>query len=120
LKWILIAPIAAAVIVAIVILSLLHTERHSLSVQAIVEKNGEREVKRVVNQNTGSESLTNVVIDYGSGYKDNLPLLEPRQKVYLSPPEGSWDNVTVTTNEGIHISKSYEAPVGLVPPGFSG
>jgi len=120
MKWMLIALIAAAVIVTIVILTLLHSERHSLSVQAIVEKNGEREVKRVVIQNTGSGSLTNVVIDYGSGHKDSLPLLEPRQKVYLSPPEGSWDNVTVTTDEGIRISKLYGPAVGLVPPGFSG
>lgn len=63
--------------------------------------------------------LTNLRIDYGYGHVETLSILEAGQKVFLSPPENSSESVTVTTDEGIRVTESYRAPIGLVPPGFS-
>ncbi|HSB57910.1 MAG TPA: hypothetical protein VLD38_08910 [Nitrosopumilaceae archaeon] len=73
---------------------------------------------RVTLQNTGNSPLTNVMIDY-DGYTDKIPILKPGQKLILSPPNGNkleW--VTVTTNEGIHITKPYRLPTKM--PGMMG
>lgn len=73
---------------------------------------------RVSLQNTGNSPLTNVIIDY-DGYADKIPILKPGQKLILSPPNGNkleW--VTVTTDEGIHITKPYRLPTKM--PGMMG
>ncbi len=73
---------------------------------------------RVTLQNTGNSPLTNVIIDY-DGYADKISILKPGQKLILSPPNGDkleW--VTVTTDEGINITKPYRLPTKM--PGMMG
>ena len=73
---------------------------------------------RVTLQNTGNLPLTNVIIDYG-GYADKIPILKPGQKLILSPPNGNkLEQVTVTTDEGIHMTKPYRLPIKM--PGMMG
>lgn len=73
---------------------------------------------RVTVQNTGNAPLTNVIINY-DGYTDKIPLLKPGQKLLLSPPTGSkLDHVTVTTDEGINMTKPYRLPTKM--PGMMG
>jgi hypothetical protein len=73
---------------------------------------------RVTVQNTGNAPLTNVIIDY-DGYSDKIPLLKPGQKLILSPPSGNkLEQVTVTTDEGIHMTMPYRLPTKM--PGMMG
>ena len=73
---------------------------------------------RVTVQNTGNAPLTNVIIDYGN-YTDKIPFLKPGQKLILSPPTGNkLEHVTVTCDEGIHMTMQYRLPTKM--PGMMG
>ena len=74
---------------------------------------------RVMIQNTGDQSLTNLTIDYGDGDKDFIPTLKPRKIIILSPPDGnSLQFVRVTSDGGIDIYKAYREPIAM--PGMMG
>jgi len=74
---------------------------------------------RVMIQNTGDQSLTNLTIDYGDGDKDFIPTLKPGKTIILSPPDGnSLQFVRVTADGGIDIYKAYREPIAM--PGMMG
>ena len=74
---------------------------------------------RVALSNTGNLPLTNLIISYGGQSTESLTSISPGQKVLLSPPSNvTLDFVTVTTSEGINITKSYRTPIKL--PGMMG
>jgi len=74
---------------------------------------------RVMIQNTGDQSLTNLTIDYGDGNKDFIPTLMPGKTIILSPPDGnSLQFVRVTADGGIDIYKAYREPIAM--PGMMG
>lgn len=73
-------------------------------------------------KNTGTDALTNIVVNYGGTAKpDVIPKLNPGEKISLSPPVGSELKVVrVTTDEGIEITKEYRTPTSLIFVGNSG
>ena len=74
---------------------------------------------RVMIQNTGDQSLTNLTIDYGDGDKDFIPTLKAGKTIILSPPDGnSLQFVRVTADGDIDIYKAYREPVAM--PGMMG
>jgi len=74
---------------------------------------------RVMIQNTGDQSLTNLTIDYGDGDKDFIPTLKPGKTIILSPPDGnSLQFVRVTADGGTDVYKAYREPVAM--PGMMG
>jgi hypothetical protein len=74
---------------------------------------------RVMVQNTGGKELTNVRVDFGAGHLLVLGTLEPGQKVILSPPDGNpLEQVTVTADNGIAVTKPYRIPPKM--PGMMG
>jgi hypothetical protein len=76
-------------------------------------------IARVLIQNTRSQSLTNLAIDYGEGDKDFIGTLKPGQTIILSPPDGNpLQYVTVTADNGIYVFKAYREPVAM--PGMMG
>ena len=76
-------------------------------------------IARVLIQNTSSQSLTNLAIDYGEGDKDFIGTLKPGQTIILSPPDGDpLQYVTVTADNGIYVFKAYREPVAM--PGMMG
>ena len=76
-------------------------------------------IARVLIQNTSSESLTNLAIDYGEGDKDFIGTLKPGQTIILSPPDGNpLQYVTVTADNDIYVFKAYREPVAM--PGMMG
>ena len=76
-------------------------------------------IARVLIQNTSSEPLTNLAIDYGEGDKDFIGTLKPGQTIILSPPNGNpLQYVTVTADNGIYVFKAYREPVAM--PGMMG
>jgi hypothetical protein len=74
---------------------------------------------RVMVQNTGSKPLTNVMVNFGDGDVLALGTLAPGQKVILSPPqENSLNQVKVTADNGISVTKPYRIPPKM--PGMMG
>ena len=99
----------AVAIAVIVILVLPHsTQEHGISVEPRTEMvMGVGNVVRLYVQNTGSNQITNIKIDYGTT-SESLPLLDPGQKVMFSPPIGT-KMVTVTDDQGDSVVKSIDS-----------
>jgi hypothetical protein len=74
---------------------------------------------RVGLSNTGKLPVTNVVINYDGQMTESVELISPGQKLLLSPPQNvALDFVTVTTSEGLNLTKTYRTPIKL--PGMMG
>jgi hypothetical protein len=74
---------------------------------------------RVGLSNTGKLPVTNVVINYDGQMTESVELISPGQKLLLSPPQNvPLDFVTVTTSEGLNLTKMYRTPIKL--PGMMG
>ena len=92
---------------------------NSIMVDPTKEKQSLFLLARVMIQNTGDQSLTNLTIDYGDGDKDFIPTLKPGKTIILSPPDGnSLQFVRVTADGGIDVYKAYREPVAM--PGMMG
>ncbi|HEX7033193.1 MAG TPA: hypothetical protein VF172_09355 [Nitrososphaera sp.] len=117
--------VAAAVgIVAVALLAMyasaLPTKDYDLSVDALKDEQSLFTNARVVVKNIGRMQLTDVLVDYGDGYKEPVvPVLKPGETLNFSPPEGAQiDHVTVTAEPGIKIVQPYRSPIKL--PGMIG
>ena len=76
-------------------------------------------IARVTIQNTGSQTLTNLAVDYGEGDRDFIGTLKPGKTIILSPPDGNpLQYVTITADNGIYVFKAYREPVAM--PGMMG
>ena len=112
-----------AVIVVVVIFSfskgVIVTQDYELFVDPLLDKQILFAIGRVTLQNTGSQPLTNVRINYGDGDIDELGTLKPGQKIIVSPPaDNSMQFVIVTADDGIYVSKAYREPIKM--PGMMG
>ena len=95
------------------------TSDHSILVDPTKEKQSLFVLARVTLQNTGSQPLTNITVDYGDGDKDFIPTLNPGKTIILSPPEeNSLQFVRVTADGDIDIYKAYREPIAM--PGMMG
>ena len=94
------------------------TSNYSIMVDPTKEMQSLFVLARVTIQNTGSESLTNITIDYGDGDKDIIPTLKPGKTIILSPEGNSLQFVRVTADGGIDVYKAYREPVAM--PGMMG
>ena len=114
--------VVAAIIILVITIAFpvsTTTSNHSIMVDPTKEMQSLFVLARVTIQNTGSESLTNLTIDYGDGDKDVIPTLKPGKTIILSPPEeNSLQFVRVTADGGIDIYKAYREPVAM--PGMMG
>ena len=113
---------AAAVIILVITMAFpgsTTTSDYSILVDPTKEKQSLFVLARVTVQNTGSQSLTNITIDYGDGDKDFIPTLKPGMTIILSPPEeNSLQFVRVTADGGIDVYKAYREPIAM--PGMMG
>ena len=92
---------------------------NSIMVDPTKEKQSLFVLARVMIQNTGDQSLTNLTIDYGDGDKDFIPTLKSGKTIILSPPDGnSLQFIRVTADGGIDIYKAYREPIAM--PGMMG
>ena len=95
------------------------TSDHSILVDPTKEKQSLFVLARVMIQNTGNQSLTNITIDYGDGDKDFIPILKPGKTMILSPPDGnSLQFVRVTADGNVDVYKAYREPIAM--PGMMG
>ena len=106
----------AVAIIAIVLILQTPSQEYSISVDPFVDPQTLVTNTHVTVQNTGRAPLTNVRVDYGDGSKpDILPVLNPGERVFLSPPtDNSLQSVTVTTDQGISITKPYRSAPKMV------
>jgi hypothetical protein len=97
----------AAVVIAVVLLLTFHgsTSQYSLYVDARTESGDGISESHVTLINSGTSSLTNVHVDYGT-YADKIPILKPGDRIILSPPSSS-TMVKVTDDQGITVTKSF-------------
>ena len=84
------------------------TQNYDIFVDPLIDKQNLFEVGRVTIQNTGSEPLTNIHVNFGDGDTLDLKILEPGDKILLSPPtDNSMQFVQVTADNDIFVSKAY-------------
>lgn len=112
----------ASVLVAVVVLVFLSpTQDYALSVDPIISKGDFGTYTHVFIKNTGREPVTNVRVDYGNQKSDTVPVLDPGDRIMLSPPGGSnLEQVKVTADNGIDIVKQYTSPANAPMIGNGG
>lgn len=92
---------------------------YNLEIDPLKDEQSLFSTARVTLSNTGKLPLTNVVINYGGQSTESVESISPGQKLLLSPPENvPLDFVTVTTSEGLNLTKMYRTPIKL--PGMMG
>ena len=84
------------------------TQNYDIFVDPLIDKQNLFEVGRVTIQNTGSQPLTNLHVNFGDGDTLDLKILDPGDKILLSPPpDNSMQFVQVTADNDIFVSKAY-------------
>lgn len=91
------------------------TQDYDVYVDPIIDKQNLFDIGRVTIQNTGAKPLTNIHVNFGDGDTLDLEILEPGDKILLSPPsENSMQFVQVTADNEVFVSKAYRTPPKMV------
>lgn|SRR5574337_132603 len=98
----------AAVVIAVIVIFVfgVPTQQYALYVDARTESGDGTTDSHLTVINTGSESLTNLKFAYDTGKPDMIPVLNPGERIILSPPSTS-KTVTVTDSQGLTVTKSF-------------
>ena len=84
------------------------TEEYSIFVDPILDKQSLFVMGRVTIQNTGSQSLTNIHVNFGAGDTLDLKTLKAGQKIILSPPpDNPMEFVMISADNDIFVNKAY-------------
>jgi hypothetical protein len=91
------------------------TQDYDIFVDPIIDKQNLFDIGRVTIQNTGLKPLTNIHINFGDGDTMDLKILEPGDKILLSPPsENSMEFVMISADNDIFVSKAHRTPPKMV------
>jgi len=91
------------------------TQDYDIFVDPIIDRQNLFDIGRVTIQNTGSKPLTNIHVNFGDGHTLDLKILEPGDKILLSPPsENSMEFVMISADNDIFVSKAYRTPPKMV------
>jgi len=107
------AGIAAIVIVAVIfgadlVKLSVPTQEYDIFVDPILDKQSLFVMGRVTVQNTGSQPLTNIHVNFGAGDTLDLKTLKVGQKIILSPPpDNPMEFVMITADNDIFVNKAY-------------
>ena len=84
------------------------TQDYDIFVDPILDKQSLFVMGRVTIQNTGSEPLTNVRVNFGSGDTLDLGTLKVGQKIIVSPPpENPMEFVMISADNDVFVNKAY-------------
>ncbi len=84
------------------------TQEYSIFVDPILDKQSLFVMGRVTIQNTGSQSLTNIHVNFGAGDTLDLKTLKAGQKIILSPPpDNPMKFVMISADNDIFVNKAY-------------
>lgn len=99
----------AAVVIATVLVFALHgtAPPYSLYVDARTESGDGTTDSHLTMINTGSQPLTNLKITYDVGKADAIPVINPGDRIILSPPTAS-HTVTITDDQGLTVTKPFQ------------
>jgi len=91
------------------------TQDYDIFVDPIIDRQNLFDIGRVTIQNTGSKPLTNIQVNFGDGDTLDLKILEPGDKILLSPPsENSMEFVMISADNDVFVSKTYRTPPKMV------
>ncbi|HUL51648.1 MAG TPA: hypothetical protein VLT10_00070 [Verrucomicrobiae bacterium] len=104
---------AISIVIVFVFLASTPTKDFALFVDPVITKGGGSTDTHVTIKNVGRQPITHMIIDYGGQTSpDKISILDPGQRVVLSPPQGSdLNEVKVTADDGIDIVQPYRTPV---------
>jgi hypothetical protein len=81
---------------------------YDIYVDAIIDNSSVPHVGRVLIQNTGAQSLTNVKIDFQDGDVLDLGTIAVRDRIILTTPQGNkMTSVTVFADQNVFVKKQY-------------
>jgi len=84
------------------------TQEYDIFVDPILDKQSLFVMGRVTIQNTGSQPLTNIHVNFGAGDTLDLKTLKVGQKIILSPPnDNPMEFVMITADNDIFVNKAY-------------
>ena len=84
------------------------TQDYGIFVDPLLDEQGMFTMGRVTIQNTGSEPLTNVRVNFGAGDTLELGTLKIGQKIIVSPPpENPMEFVMVSADNEVFVNKAY-------------
>jgi len=111
---VLIAAGIAVIVIAVVIFGAdlvkfyVPTQEYAIFVDPILDKQSLFVMGRVVIQNTGSQPLTNIHVNFGAGDTIDLKTLKAGQKIILSPPpDNPMEFVMISADNDIFVNKAY-------------
>ncbi|PJC51345.1 MAG: hypothetical protein CO032_00075 [Nitrosopumilales archaeon CG_4_9_14_0_2_um_filter_34_16] len=83
-------------------------QEYDIFVDPILDKQNMFVMGRVTIQNTGSQPLTNIHVNFGEGDTLDLGILKSGQKIIVSPPpENPMEFVMVSADNDIFVNKAY-------------
>ena len=81
---------------------------YDLFVDPIIDKQSLFVTGRITLQNTGSEPLTNIHVNFGAGDILDIPKLPVGEKIIISPPpDNPMEFVMINADNGVFVNKSY-------------
>jgi len=84
------------------------TQEYDIFVDPLLDEQGMFTMGRITIQNTGSQPLTNIHVNFGAGDTLDLEMLKVGQKIIVSPPpENPMEFVMVSADNDIFVSKAY-------------
>ncbi len=84
------------------------TQDHDIFVDPVIDKQSLFVMGRITIQNTGSQPLTNVHVNFGEGDVLDLGTLKAGQKILVSPPpDNPMEFVMVSADNDVFVSKAY-------------
>ncbi len=98
-----------AVIIGMDVLKMsISTSEHDIFVDPILDKQSLFVMGRVTLQNTGSQPLTGLYVNFGAGDTLELGTLKAGDKIIMSPPpDNPMEFVMVSADDGIFVNKAY-------------
>lgn len=84
------------------------TQDYDIFVDPILDKQSLFVMGRVTIQNTGSEPLTNVRVNFGNGDTLDLGTIKTGQKIIVSPPpDNPMEFVMISADNDVFVNKAY-------------
>jgi len=84
------------------------TQEYDIFVDPILDKQSLFVMGRVTIQNTGSQELTNVHVNFGAGDTLDIEKIKVGQKIIVSPPpENPMEYVMITADNDVFVNKAY-------------
>lgn len=84
------------------------TQDYDIFVDPIIDKQNLFVTGRITIQNTGSQPLTNIHVNFGAGDTLDIASLKSGQKIIISPPpDNPMEFVMIEADEGVFVNKAY-------------